>query len=175
MSLADNQKRFVRLLTQHERGVYAYILKLVLNWNDADEILQDTNVRLWEEFERFEPGSNFGAWARTIAYYQVLAWRKRRQRSRLVFDNETVEKLAICETVNSEADQSLQLALAACLERLSDRKRDMLTRCYAANARIRNVADELHMSAEAVYKSLQRIRVALHQCIEQRLQSEEAP
>lgn len=175
MSLAENQKRFVRLLTQHERGVYAYILKLVLDWNDANEILQETNVRLWEEFERFEPGSNFGAWARTIAYYQVLAWRKRRKRSRLVFDNETVEKLAACDDENSLAEQSRCLALAACIEQLSSRKRNLLSRCYEANATIRGVADELHLSVEAVYKSLQRIRLALHQCVEQRLLRDESP
>lgn len=174
MSLDAKQKAFVRLLTQHERGVYAYILKLVLDWNEANEILQETNVRLWEEFERFEPGTNFGAWARTIAHYQVLAWRKRRQRSRLVFDNETVECLAIDgDGVDESAiDESRRLALAKCVEQLSSRHRDLLAKCYAAKATIRGVAEELCRSTEAVYKALQRIRVALHRCVEERIARE---
>lgn len=177
MSLDERQKSFVRLLTQHERGVYAYILKLVLDWNEANEILQETNVRLWEEFGRFQPGTNFGAWARTIAHYQVLAWRKRRHRSRLVFDNETVECLAVDADGDDDSatDESRRLALAKCVEQLSSRNRDLLARCYAAKASIRGVAEELCRSTDAVYKALQRIRVALHRCVEQRLAQEGTP
>lgn len=170
MSLDEKQRSFVRLLTQNERGVYAYILKLVLDWNEANEILQETNIRLWEEFDRFERGTNFGAWARTIAHYQILAWRKRRQRSRLVFDNETVECLAVdADGDDSAADENRRLALAKCVEQLSSRNRDLLARCYADKATIRGVAEELCRSTDAVYKALQRIRVALHRCVEQRL------
>ena len=86
MSIDESRRQFVRLLTQHQRRVYGYILTMVVNWNDADEILQETNLRLWEEFDRFEPGTDFAAWAIRVAYYQVLTWRKKRDRSRLVFD-----------------------------------------------------------------------------------------
>ena len=64
-------------MTKYERMVYGYILSLVPNWADADEILQETNIRLWEEFEKFQPGTNFAAWAIRVAHFQVLTWRKR--------------------------------------------------------------------------------------------------
>lgn len=173
MALDDSKKVFVRLLTQHERRVYAYILRLVVNWNDADEILQETNVRLWEEFDRFEPGTNFAAWAIRVAHYQVLTWRKRRDRSRLVFDDDVLARVA-SESADESGDDSRRAALAECLDRLPDRNRDLLLRCYADRATIRSVAEELRRSTEAVYKSLQRIRAALHECIERRLAGEGA-
>lgn len=46
MNSESTREEFVRLLTQHQRRVYAYILGIVPNWNDADEILQETNIRL---------------------------------------------------------------------------------------------------------------------------------
>ena len=82
----ESQRQFVRLMTKHERLVYGYILSLVPNWADADEILQETNIRLWEEFDKFVLGTNFAAWALRVAHFQVLTWRKRVSRSRLVFD-----------------------------------------------------------------------------------------
>lgn len=95
MSIDESRRQFVRLLTQHQRRVYGYILKLVVNWNDADEILQETNLRLWEEFDRFEPGTDFAAWGIRVAHYQILTWRKKRDRSRLVFDEQAIQAISV--------------------------------------------------------------------------------
>lgn len=64
--------------------------------------------------------------------------------------------------------------MLACLEQLTARNRDLINRCYAGTHTIRRVAEELNRSAVSVYKSVQRIRLALHRCIEQRLSLEEA-
>jgi RNA polymerase sigma-70 factor (ECF subfamily) len=172
MAFDESRQLFVRLLTQHERLVYAYILRLVPNWNDADEILQETNVRLWEEFDRFEPGSNFGAWAVRVAHYQVLTWRKKRDRARLIFDDEALACLAATQTHDNCDEDERRSALAACLQLLPEKSRDLLARCYGGDSTIRDVAAGLRRSTEAVYKSLQRTRLALHACIERRLAGE---
>ena len=77
----ESRRQFIRLMTRHERLVYGYILSLVPNWADADEILQETNIRLWEEFEKFEAGTNFAAWAVRVAHFQVLTTRWLRSRA----------------------------------------------------------------------------------------------
>ena len=83
---ADARTReFVELLSQCERRLYSYILSLVPNFNDADEIAQQTRLRLWERLDRYEPGRDFGAWACTIAHYEYLTWRGKQSRDRLQF------------------------------------------------------------------------------------------
>ena len=48
---------FVRLLGQNQRRLFLYIMSMVPNWNDAEEIIQETNLVLWREFARFDhPG-----------------------------------------------------------------------------------------------------------------------
>ena len=174
MSIYESRRQFVRLLTQHQRLVYGYILKMVVNWNDADEILQETNLRLWEEFDRFEPGTDFAAWAIRVAYYQVLTWRKKRDRSRLVFDEIAIEAISDEGRVSAVVQDVREGALSACLEQLTVRNRDLIKRCYAGKHTIRRVAEELNRSAESIYKSVQRIRLTLHRCVEQRLSLEDA-
>src|SRR5664280_323832 len=88
------REEFVRLFQRHERGLYGYILSLVPNVTEADEVSQDTNLLLWKEFNRSDSIRDFGAWARTIAYYQVLAYRKTANRERLQFDSELLDVLA---------------------------------------------------------------------------------
>jgi len=170
--LNQQTPRFVRLLTRHERRVYAYILAMVTDWNDADEILQETNVRLWEQFEDYREGEDFGAWACTIAHYQVLTFRKQRGREARRFSQQLLDTLADeAAPVLKEADARHQ-ALARCMDTLTDRSRDLLRRVYEGSSTIKQIAAELGRPADAVYKSLQRIRHTLHECIEKTLRAE---
>ena len=86
---------FIENVTRVQRKLHAFIWSLVRSGADADDILQETNLVLWRKSDEFEPGSNFDAWAFRIAQFQVLAFRKRQQRSKLHFDDELVEALAL--------------------------------------------------------------------------------
>ena len=81
-SLDRDQQDFVRLLVEHERRLEGFILALVPNWAVAEDIAQETKLRLWEQFGQFDRNQDFGSWACTIAYYQVLSYRKSNKRSR---------------------------------------------------------------------------------------------
>src|SRR5262245_27195115 len=71
-STIDTQRnlRFVRLFAQHEHQVYAYIVSVLANWADADEVMQETSVALWEMFDDFQEGTSFCSWACRIAYFR---------------------------------------------------------------------------------------------------------
>lgn len=168
----ESRRQFIRLMTKHERMVYGYILSVVPNWADADEILQETNIRLWEEFEKFQTGTNFAAWAIRVAHFQVLTWRKRVSRSRLVFDQRVVDALAAEPCWTDEEFESRQQALAECVSKLPPHSRDLLRQCYVDGLKTKDVAAGLKRTPAAVYKALERIRVALHGCIERRLTGE---
>ena len=72
-----------------------YIISQLPGSPDVRDILQEVNIVLWEKMEKFEPGSNFGAWACTIAYYKILDHRKRMKREGfLMFDEELNRTLA---------------------------------------------------------------------------------
>jgi RNA polymerase sigma-70 factor (ECF subfamily) len=159
-------------LTQNERSVYAYILTLVPHFNDADEIQQETNLRLWEEFEKYEPGSDFGAWARKVAYYQVLTFRKRAGRRPGSLSETFLEDVAEELEAPSELADAERAALAACLQKLSAQSQELLRLCYAPGAKIKDVARQLGRPVTAVYQALTRSRSALYECIEQTLRRE---
>jgi len=171
----ERTSEFVRLLTRHERRVYAYILSLVPNWADADELLQETNVRLWKQFDKYQPGTDFGAWACTIAYYQVLTYRKRQGREKVRFSQAFVD--AVAEEIEAAAPQANERhrALAVCIEKLNDSQRSLVRMCYDGGHTVKDAAKELGQSAAAAYKSLQRVRKALQQCIQQNMDEEQEP
>jgi len=165
---------FLRLLSQHERRMKAYILALVPNWADADDLYQETTLRLWEQFADYDPKQEFGAWACTIAYYMVLAHRKKSSREKGRFSQAFVEAVAeeLAATTH-EADLRYH-ALQHCLRKLSERNRDLIRRCYSGTTPLKAVAEQVGRKVDALHRALSRIRHSLHECIEKKLQKEGA-
>ena len=85
---------FVQLLTGIQSNLYSYICSLIVDTSGAFDVLQETNVVLWDKADEYDPGRPFRPWAYQIAYLQVLAYRKRCVRSRLVFDESLVSEMA---------------------------------------------------------------------------------
>lgn len=169
MERGESKREFVVLLTKHERMIYGYVLSLVPNLADADEIVQETCLRLWDEFDKYRPGSSFAAWALTVAHYEVLTWRKRASRSKLVFDDSLVELIGKERQVIERSSGPRQEALSDCLQELSENNQHLVAECYGAGRKIKDVAVKLARTEASIYKALERIRGALHQCIERKL------
>ena len=169
MDAGDSKREFVVLLTKHERMIYGYVLSLVPNLADADEIVQETCLRLWDEFDKYVPGSSFAAWSLTVAHYEVLTWRKRLSRSKLVFDDSLVELIGRERQIIERSAGPRHEALSDCLQELSENNQRLIAECYGGGRKIKDVATKLNRTEASVYKALERIRSALHQCIERKV------
>ncbi|HEX5103255.1 MAG TPA: sigma-70 family RNA polymerase sigma factor [Pirellulaceae bacterium] len=171
----DSYERFVRLFARHEPALRSFVRPLVPHWDDADEVLQQTCVVLWRKFAEFDTGSDFLAWACTIARFEVLKHRRRIARDRHVFSEELLQLLADEGAAEADARQRERRALDHCLELLPAPQRELIQRCYGDAGAINAAAAALGRSATSVYKALQRVREVLLECIERRLAQEAIP
>lgn len=168
-----NQQEFVGLLIKHERQLEGFILAMVANWEIAEDISQETKLRLWEQFSKFDRRQDFGAWARSIAYYQVLSYRRDRKRSReQPFNEQFLQNVAKQEAGLQEELAAQQRFLSLCFKKLTDKSRQLLVLVYSGKETIRQVARQLNRNEAAVYKAVQYARDALHRCIENELRKE---
>ena len=78
----NNTADFVQMMIGCQSRLYAFIMSLVHNGEHAADILQQTNLVMWEKSDEFEMGTNFSAWTFQIARYQVMAFRQRQRRDR---------------------------------------------------------------------------------------------
>jgi RNA polymerase sigma-70 factor (ECF subfamily) len=167
-------KLFLRLFLQNERRLYAYIVTLLPNRADADDVLQEASLVMWDKFDENHPPDDFAAWGCRIAYFKVLDFHKKSQRSRVRFSQAMLERIA--ETAVEQA-ATLQLdgrsaALSDCIEKLPPRDKELLGRRFAHGATTRSAAAEVGRSVEAVYKALAKIRQALFDCVSKALAQE---
>ena len=173
---ADRDPRsqeFVRLFQRNERKLYGYILSLVPNINAADEISQDTYLRLWEQFDHFDHSKDFLSWACTIAYYRVLNYRTMNDRAPVQFDSKLLEFVADRITERHDELAAKQSYLIDCLAQLSEFKRQVIRLYYSLGMTAKAVADKLGRSVTAIEKTLVRTRRTLHDCVEAAMRREE--
>jgi RNA polymerase sigma-70 factor, ECF subfamily len=163
---------FIALITQSQAGLQSFIRTLVPNSSHTADILQNTNIAIWQKAEDFQDGTSFMAWACRIAYFEVLNFRRRMRKEQQIFSDELVEALAIDQQVWSAKSSDRESALRECLDRISGKHRRLLERRYAARGSVKRVAADEGKSVNAISQMLFRLRTALGDCIERRMNLE---
>ncbi|MEM7231415.1 MAG: sigma-70 family RNA polymerase sigma factor [Planctomycetota bacterium] len=168
---ASRDEEFLRLFLQHERRIFSFILGLVPNWNDAEDMLQDTATTLWEKYDDFETGTNFHAWALTVARYKVLEYRKKKRRD-LIFEDGLFETISDSLATQAEKSELRFDALRQCLSNLDAKDRELIRLRYRPDATTRSVAEGVGRTTNAVYKTLNRVHRQLLLCVRNSLARE---
>jgi RNA polymerase sigma-70 factor (ECF subfamily) len=151
-------------ITASQRRLYAYVYSLLGNREESLDVVQEVNLVLWRRASEFQPGTNFIAFAFKIAYFQVLAHRKRSQRDKLLFDDELLNEIAHrCQ--NSGDDDTRERALEACMEKLPAQHRELLRQRYTEENPIDMIAAKANRSVGSIAMLLHRIRMSLIRCV----------
>jgi RNA polymerase sigma-70 factor (ECF subfamily) len=170
----DLQARFLRLFLPAERELFRYVAKLVPNVGDAEEIVQQTAVELWKKFDQYDVQQPFTPWACRFAMNIVKQWVARRQRWQALLERGLAEELASRRDKLRPQLENRLSHLDQCLEKLSAEQWGIVEAYYFRRRHIDAIAAETHRSVDSVYKTLQRIRLMLRQCIEQAEQTGES-
>ena len=172
MSESDNVNKFVQLLVGSQQRLYAFIRAQVSSRDDADEILQQTSMILWEKFDRFRPDGDFTRWACGIARREILAHFRNQKRFKLLLHENIANAVAdkLVDLVDTFDDR--QDALAECMKGLSKRQRELIHRRYVDDESVKEIAEQIGLTQSSVYKSLSNIRDVLYNCIQQKLFSQ---
>lgn len=171
MQYSNNTSEFIKLLTGHQSSLRAFIVSLMPGCNDIDDVLQDTNVVLWEKMEQFELGSNFQAWAFAVARNMAKAHWKKSKRDHSPTLNQTVID-AVVQTWfqrDTNSTSTKQKALNYCLDSLKTSERELIDARYQSDESLEIHALNIGRSAESIRVSLFRIREKLRSCVEKRV------
>jgi RNA polymerase sigma-70 factor (ECF subfamily) len=163
---ADAQQRFLSLFLRSEREIFRYVAALVPNVADAEDIVQQTALSLWEKFDTYDPTQSFTPWACRFALNKTKQWLERRQRWQALLQGGLAEELAQRrETLRPEIETRLK-HLEGCLTKLPEDQRGIVEGYYYRRDSINQLAANSGRTVAAAYKRLQRIRLALQACIE---------
>ena len=166
-----DDETFVQLFAHNERHLRAFVRSMGLDWHAVDDVVQTVSLVMWRKWHQFDPSTDFMKWARVIARFEVLKFRRTMARDRHVFTDDLMTLLA-----DASEEQELQLsneqhraALSECLAQLPEKSQALIAAAYRGDRTIRELAESMGKSATALYKTLDRIRKSLQACIEKRL------
>ena len=168
----ERTREFMPLWTVGARRIFAFILSLLPDWNDAEDVLQETSILLWERFHEYKPGSDFVAWGCRIAYLKVMECRRRKKKA-TCFSDSLVNVLNDLVQQESASLSNRASALVDCMKLLAPRDRQMVALRYEPGATVRSVAAEMQKSVDATYKALNRVHDQLLECVQKSLHEEE--
>lgn len=158
---------FVQLLLENERRVFTYILTLVPNVADAEDVLQEASIVLWQKFHEYKPETDFAAWASRVAFNTARTFRAKQYRCRVKFDDQLLAMVATeVEAMREELDAS-QLILAECVDELPPTDRDLLERRYQSGTTIKFLAAAVGRPVKGMYKAIRRIHDNLYDCVQE--------
>ena len=161
--------RFIEALTRHQPVLEAFCHANLARREDAWEVLQQTNLKLWQIATDWDPETEFLPWAFAVARFTILSHFRDKSRDRLVFDPDVIESMAAeTESIASELPERRR-ALGKCLEKLTPENRQLLHAHYNAGKSLKDIARETRRGESAVKMIMLRLRRSLGDCIQLQL------
>jgi RNA polymerase sigma-70 factor (ECF subfamily) len=164
MAKMADQSEFLKLFLKVQPAVRSYLLSLLRNAVDADDVFQEVSLVLWERFGDYDDKYPFLNWAFGIARNHVARWRRAAPRARAWLPPDVEEKLAVTYAELEDELAPRRRALRTCVEKLGERARELLVLRYEKLQSLQQIGRDQGMSLNAVNKALGKIRKFLSDC-----------
>ena len=158
---AGNREALAQLYRRTRTAVYGLALSYVKNAHDAQDVTQDTFVRVWDSAYQYKPQGSPMGWLLAVARNLALMKLRQGSRQEQLEDEEWDAIPAESPAVTPEDRQVLQQAMAA----LTDEERQVVMLHAVTGLKHREIAHLLEMPLATVlskyHRALKKLRVQL--------------
>lgn len=155
--LKDENKRdfaFHELVVTYQERLYWHIRKIVLSHDDADDVLQNTFIKVWKSIGNFREESSLFTWLYRIATNESLTFINSNKRKSFVPMNETSEFLLNNLTSDPYFDGDyIQLKLQEAILKLPEKQRLVFNLKYFDEMKYDQMSEILDTSVGALKAS----------------------
>ena len=149
-----SESAFLELVTMYKERLYWHIRNIVKSHDDADDVLQNTFIKVYKNINGFNGDSKLYSWMYRIATNESLTFIKKRARQ-MQISNEEVNQLAIN---NLEADiyfdgDVIQLKLQKAISTLPEKQQLVFNMKYFQEITYKNMSEILETSEGALKAS----------------------
>jgi RNA polymerase sigma-70 factor (ECF subfamily) len=164
-----DHRRFLQHFVANERLLTGYLLAATADFHEAQDLLQEVSVALWESFDRYDASRPFHSWALGVARHKVLDWRERKGRRDRLLSLDALEAVEHAGIEDEAVLAERRPLLQQCLETLPAHLRELVDLRYGDGLHLDEVADRLQKSVGAVQMIFVRVRRALRDCVDRKL------
>lgn len=149
------------LISRHSYRYYATAYRILANGADAEDVVQESFVKLWTKPDRWDPhrGASFTTWFHQVVVYQSLDLLRKRKKIE-EFDFEEMED----ETSNLNQEylkNERESNLWEIVKKLPDRQRTAIVLCYSEGYSNKEAAQLMNVQLKAFESLLVRAKTTL--------------
>ena len=168
--LQNNLRQFTQFVREHEMGLFNYILRMVGDRQEAEDLTQEALLQAYRTWTRVEPDASGGyvKWCYRIAHNLTIdALRKKKPRA---VDDEDLARTEDTRALRPEDvyENRVQSAnVRACIQSLEDKYREVLILRYQEELSYEQIAEALEVPVSTVETRIFRAKKMLREKLEQ--------
>ncbi|WP_262245477.1 RNA polymerase sigma factor [Parapedobacter soli] len=157
-NFADKSTRdeaFGQLLKKYQQKIYWHVRRLVIDHDDADDLVQEIFIKVWKNLENFREDAQLYTWLYRIATNECITFlNRKKQRQQVSLDDDSSAYLAdtLTDTSYFNGDQA-QLKLQQALLTLPEKQRIVFNMKYFDDLKYEEISAMLGTSVGALKAS----------------------
>ena len=155
--LADTRHQaFTILLKKYQQRLYWHIRKMVLNHDDADDLIQDVFIKVWNHLEGFREDAKLYTWLYRIATNESITFLNSKKNKLTISLNEDDDSSYLMDTLQSEQfldGNNIQIKLQKALLTLPDKQRLVFNMKYFDDLKYEEISEIVGTSVGALKAS----------------------
>lgn len=145
---------FRKLVREYQRPLYTHVRNMVLNHDDADDVLQNTFVKIFQNLKNFKGESKLYSWMYRIATNEAINFINTRSKKSGISNEELKDKLV--KNLESDVDydgDEIQLKLQNAVAILPEKQQQVFKMKYFEELKYEEMSEILGTSVGALKAS----------------------
>ncbi|WP_296143507.1 sigma-70 family RNA polymerase sigma factor [uncultured Flavobacterium sp.] len=173
--IGGNTNAFSVLVERYKDLIFSLALKMVKNREEAEEVAQDTFIKVFNSLEKFKGDSKFSTWIYKVAYNTCLDRMKKNKKDEgnINIDNFSEHLVKTMENALSKMmDEERKKSIQDCLNLLPSDEGFLLTLFYFEDQSLEEIAKIMDITANNAKVKLFRSRKKLASILKEKLEPE---
>jgi RNA polymerase sigma-70 factor (ECF subfamily) len=170
--LAGNTQAFAGLVRLYQEDVWRIAAVLLRDRDATENLVQQVFVDAYFHLDQYAPGTDFGAWVRTVARNRLrkeLRSATREDRRLATYRARLAERIRAETCAARDDTEAFARALRGCRQALPARDAALVRLRYEQGLSFETIAARQGQTSAAVQRMISRIRLRLRECISQKL------
>ncbi|MDB5061462.1 MAG: polymerase subunit sigma [Mucilaginibacter sp.] len=145
---------FNLLLKKYQQKIYWHIRRMVINHDDADDLVQDVFIKIWKNLPGFRNDAQLYTWMYRIATNECITFlNKKKQKNNIPLDDVDYELADTLSSADQFSGDQIQKKLQQAILTLPDKQRLVFNMKYFDDMKYEEMSDVLGTSVGALKAS----------------------
>ncbi len=173
--IGGNTQAFAMLVDKYKDLVFTLAIRMLKNREEAEEVSQDTFVKIFKSLSKFKGDSKLSTWVYKVAYNTCLDRIKKnnRRQSEIAIDSYTEHQIKTLDTaLDALEEKEQQQTIQDCLQELASKDSFLLTLFYFEELSLEEISKIVDMAPNTVKVNIHRARKRLASIFKKRMEPE---